>query len=88
MHCIGGSKGGTGDAVFGKNLKNNSNFGSWRTPRGKSWIRHCVVSIGSLFSRRFWEKIGQILSWQPNFGVGACNLPLPPPPSRKSWIRH
>ena len=27
-------------AVFGKNLKNNSNFGSWRTPWGKSWIRH------------------------------------------------
>ena len=22
-------------AVFGKNLKNNSNFGSWRTPLGK-----------------------------------------------------
>ena len=50
---IGGSKGGrqgrappTGSkffhfhAVFSKNLKNNSNFGSWRTPWGKSWIRH------------------------------------------------
>ena len=23
-------------AVFGKNLKNNSNFGSWRTPLGKN----------------------------------------------------
>ena len=30
-------------AVFGKKLKNNSTFGSWRPPppRGKSWIRHC-----------------------------------------------
>ena len=27
--------------VFGKNVKNNSNFGSWRPPRGKSWTRHC-----------------------------------------------
>ena len=26
--------------VFGKNVKNNSNFGSWRPPWGKSWIRH------------------------------------------------
>ena len=47
---IGGSKGGGArdarppprgskffhfHAVFGKNLKNNSNFGSWRTPLGK-----------------------------------------------------
>ena len=44
---IGGSKGGARDgppggskffnfhAVFGKNLKNNSNFGSWCTPLGK-----------------------------------------------------
>ena len=46
---IGGSKGGAPGtrappwgskffhfhAVFGKNLKNNSNFGSWRTPLGK-----------------------------------------------------
>ena len=29
-------------AVFGKNLKNNSNFESWRIPWGKSWIRHCI----------------------------------------------
>ena len=30
-------------AVFGKNVKNNSNFGSWRPPPwGKSWIRHCI----------------------------------------------
>ena len=28
-------------AVFGKKLKNNSTFGSWRPPWGKSWIRHC-----------------------------------------------
>ena len=27
-------------AVFGKKLKNNSIFGSWRPPWGKSWIRH------------------------------------------------
>ena len=27
-------------AVFGKKLKNNSTFGSWRPPWGKSWIRH------------------------------------------------
>ena len=46
---IGGSKGGRQGrapppwgskffhfhAVFGKNLKNSSNFGSWRTPLGK-----------------------------------------------------
>ena len=45
---IGGSKGGARDvrppwgskffhfhAVFGKNVKNNSNFGSWRPPPGK-----------------------------------------------------
>ena len=25
-----------------KNLKSNSTFGSWRTPSGKSWIRHCL----------------------------------------------
>ena len=50
---IGGSKGGRQGrapprgskffhfhAVFGKDLKNNSNFRSWRPPRGKSWIRH------------------------------------------------
>ena len=30
-------------AVFGKNVKNNSNFGSWRPPRGKSWIRHWIL---------------------------------------------
>ena len=46
--CIGGSKGGRQGrappwgskffhfhAVFGKNLENNSNFRSWRTPLGK-----------------------------------------------------
>ena len=37
-------------AVFSKNLKNNSNFGSWRTPWGKSWIRH----------RRHQQYFGQI----------------------------
>ena len=26
---------------FRQNLKNNSNFRSWRTPWGKSWISHC-----------------------------------------------
>ena len=31
-------------AVFGKKLKNNSTFGSWRPPRRKSWIRHWLVS--------------------------------------------
>ena len=49
VEIIGGSKGGARDArprplgskffhfhaVFSKNLKNNSNFGSWRTPLGK-----------------------------------------------------
>ena len=47
IRCIGGSKGGARDApprgskffhfhaVFSKNLKNNSNFGSLRTPLGK-----------------------------------------------------
>ena len=51
IDSIGGSKGGGVGApgtrppwgskffhfpaVFGKNLKNNSNFGSWRTPLGK-----------------------------------------------------
>ena len=56
VQTIGGSKGGARDArppwgskffhfhaVFGKILKNNSNFGSWRT-----WIRHC---------RRFWLRL-------------------------------
>ena len=33
-------------AVFGKNLKNNSNFGSWRPPpQGKSWIRHWELML-------------------------------------------
>ena len=32
-------------AVFGKNVKNNSNFGSWRPPWGKSWIRHWKVTL-------------------------------------------
>ena len=53
---IGGSKGGARDArpplgskffhfhaVFGKKLKNNSTFGSWRPPWGKSWIRHWKI---------------------------------------------
>ena len=31
----GGSKFFHFHAVFGKNLKNNRNFGSWRTPLGK-----------------------------------------------------
>ena len=48
IYVIGGSKGGARDArpprgskffhfhaVFGKNVKNNSNFGSWRPPPGK-----------------------------------------------------
>ena len=47
IHVIGGSMGGARDApprgskffhfhaLFSKNLKNNSNFGSWRTPLGK-----------------------------------------------------
>ena len=30
-------------AVFGKNLKNSSNFGSWRTPWGKSWTHHWII---------------------------------------------
>ena len=54
---IGGSKGGRQGcapswsrffhfrAVFGKKLKNNSNFGSWRTPSGKSWIRYCQCKL-------------------------------------------
>ena len=30
-------------AVFGeKKLENNNTFGSWDTPSGKSWIRHCM----------------------------------------------
>ena len=36
-----GSKSFHFHAVFGNKLKNNSTFGSWRPPRGKSWIRHC-----------------------------------------------
>ena len=56
---IGGSKWGRGvpgtpprgskffyfHAVFGKKMKNNSTLGSWRTPLGKSWIRHWLCSI-------------------------------------------
>ena len=58
MFTIGGSKGGGArDAPPGgpnsfifmqflaKNLKHNSTFGSWRTPWGKSWIRHCDPSL-------------------------------------------
>ena len=48
---IDGSKGGARDAPPGPNsfifmqfsakkMKNNSTFGSWRTPLGKTWIRH------------------------------------------------
>ena len=48
VEIIGGSKGAPGTrpplgskffhfyAVFSKNLKNNSNFGSWRTPPGEN----------------------------------------------------
>ena len=56
--CIGESKGGARDArpaggpnsfIFmqfsAKNLKNNSTFGSWRTPSGKSWIRLCFAMM-------------------------------------------
>ena len=37
-----------------KKLQNNSTVRSWRTPSGKSWIRHCcyneLVREGSLFN--------------------------------------
>ena len=55
LYIIGRSKGGHQGRVppegpnsfifmqfSGTKLKNNSTFGSWRTPWGKSWIRHCI----------------------------------------------
>ena len=33
-----------------KKLKNNGTFGSWRTPLGKSWIRHCNI-LGGLIDK-------------------------------------
>ena len=61
--CSGGSKGAPGapwgskffhfNAVFGKKLKNNSTFGSWRTPSGKSWIRHCSTLHKSTVPNNF-----------------------------------
>ena len=37
-------------ALFGKKLKNNSTSGSWRTPWGKSWIRHCCHIRASILT--------------------------------------
>ena len=34
-------------AVFGKNVKNNSNFGSWRPPLGKILDPPLILSIGT-----------------------------------------
>ena len=53
-------------AVFGKKLKNNSTFGSWCPPRGKSWIRHCignaVVYIQRNNGRERWD-CSQMYNW-------------------------
>ena len=42
--------GGPNSFIFmqfsGTKLKNKSTFGSWRTPWGKSWIRHCIGYTG------------------------------------------
>ena len=75
MICIGGSKGGRqGRApppwgskffhfhvVFGKNVKNNSNFGSWRPPWGKSWIRHWYVILNCSHGRDYFNFISVIM---------------------------
>ena len=62
--CPRGSKFFHFHAVFCKKLKNNSIFGSWRTPSGKSWIRHYLadelppLSVQtSLFSCSFLSNI-------------------------------
>ena len=50
-------------AVFGKKLKNNSTFGSWRPPWGKSWICHCE---GYVFTRVCHSFCSQGGGWYPS----------------------
>ena len=89
--CIGGSKGGARDAppprgskffhfhaVFGKNLKNNSNFGSWRTPLGENpgsatdllgwfvslwWINHTYSLLELAAQKRNISILNYTLLW-------------------------
>ena len=85
LQFIGGSKGGARDAapppgskffhfhaVFGKYLKNNSTFGSWRTPWGKSWIRHCNLQ-GILFYIDLWQF--ESLFWGRQIALHVKNIP-------------
>ena len=47
--------------VFGKNLKNNSNFGSWRIPLGKILDPppYCVVQLIALIRKAYETKQGE-----------------------------
>ena len=47
-------------AVFCKNVKNNSNFGSWRPPWGKSWIRHKLTLLSGKFFAENCMKMKEI----------------------------
>ena len=50
-------RGGPNSFIFmqfsAKKLKNNSTFGSWRTPSGKSWIRHCFKQVWNCLAFSF-----------------------------------
>ena len=74
LHSIGGSKGGRQGrappwgskffhfhAVFGKKLKNNSIFGSWRSPLGKILDPPLHSAIFWLFD--IWQIIGNSLEY-------------------------
>ena len=50
-------------AVFGKKLKNNSIFGSWRPPWGKSWIRHWTDWVQDEISKRTKGGPGMYVSF-------------------------
>ena len=88
-----GSKFSLIHAVFGKNLKNNSNFGSWRINLGKILGPPLyIVKFGraippprAMFFQfhAFFGKFGEIVCWRPTPTprVGA-------PTSRKFWICH
>ena len=75
-------------AVFGKNLKNNSNFGSWRTPLGKSWIHHWYLlkygkNMWMMHLRSEWETQNHlylVISFLETRNIYICYLLMSDPP--------